>query len=180
MPKWSPKCGRGLRRRTRASAARSYGIPRRRGPGRRTGGQGQPRATAHNRGWCRRRQRTSSPPPTRVSSTAISSRQTSCWVPTVPSSCRISTSRRLSAMPAGRSRARYCCPLHMRRLRCGTGKPTAASDLYALGCVLYECLTGTQPFTGSYAEVFRGHLERPPDSGCPARRDVASHARPDR
>ena len=42
-------------------------------------------------------------------------------------------------------------------------EPTAASDLYALGCVLYECLAGEVPFPGANAaSVIYGHLEQPP------------------
>jgi serine/threonine-protein kinase len=44
---------------------------------------------------------------------------------------------------------------------------TAASDIYALGCVYFECLTGTPPFTGrDAAEVGFGHLAEDPPDPC--------------
>jgi serine/threonine-protein kinase len=54
------------------------------------------------------------------------------------------------------------------------GEPaTAASDLYALGCVVYECLTGVPPFGGkSLFEVGAAHLNEPPPDPAEVRDDV--------
>ncbi|GAA4676966.1 serine/threonine-protein kinase [Nocardioides nanhaiensis] len=49
--------------------------------------------------------------------------------------------------------------LSPERLR---GAPaTPASDLYAVGCLLWACLTGAPPYTGSDAEVVMGHVSEP-------------------
>src|ERR1700694_4486533 len=47
-----------------------------------------------------------------------------------------------------------------------TGKPTPASDQYALGIVAYEWLCGHCPFQGSLAEVHHLQLYEPPPSLC--------------
>jgi serine/threonine protein kinase len=39
---------------------------------------------------------------------------------------------------------------------------TAAVDIYALACVLYETLTGGKPFPGPSEQVIAGHLSAPP------------------
>ena len=46
------------------------------------------------------------------------------------------------------------------------GKPRTASDQYALGIVVYEWLSGTAPFRGSFAEMCAQHLHAPPPSLC--------------
>lgn len=42
------------------------------------------------------------------------------------------------------------------------GQPCPASDVYALGCVLYDLTTGHPPFDGSLPELMTAHLERRP------------------
>jgi eukaryotic-like serine/threonine-protein kinase len=43
----------------------------------------------------------------------------------------------------------------------------ARADLYALGCMIYECVTGSVPFEGAPGQVLRMHLEqRPPPPSC--------------
>jgi serine/threonine protein kinase len=44
------------------------------------------------------------------------------------------------------------------------GKPRRNSDQYALGIVVYEWLSGTRPFRGSFDEIVHQHLFVPPPS----------------
>lgn len=56
----------------------------------------------------------------------------------------------------------------------GTGEATPVSDVYALACLVYACLAGKPPFTGSAMEVAFAQLEREPADPCAGRADVPS------
>ncbi len=57
------------------------------------------------------------------------------------------------------------------RLTSGEADPRA--DIYALACVLHECLTGSQPYPGSSVEQqITGHLTLPPPRPSAVRHDL--------
>lgn len=53
-------------------------------------------------------------------------------------------------------------PLYMSPEQCRGEKLTAHSDVYSLGVITYQMLSGNTPFEGDYSEVMRAHKELEP------------------
>jgi serine/threonine-protein kinase len=52
-------------------------------------------------------------------------------------------------------------------------EPTAASDIYAFGCLVYACVAGRPPFGGrGLLQIGIGHLDEKPPDPCAARPDA--------
>ena len=66
---------------------------------------------------------------------------------------------------------------YMAPERLTTGQTDPRADIYALTCVLYECLTGSQPFPGdSLEQQIGGHLALPPPRAVDRQPDVPAAA----
>jgi serine/threonine-protein kinase len=53
-------------------------------------------------------------------------------------------------------------PQYMSPEQCQGRPPDSRADIYAVGCIAFELLTGAPPFTGMIAPLFAAHIKKPP------------------
>ena len=56
-----------------------------------------------------------------------------------------------------------------------TGQVDARSDIYSLACVLFECVTGRQPFTGDLRQIGMAHASAPPPTPSAMNPSLPTH-----
>ncbi|HSK91341.1 MAG TPA: serine/threonine-protein kinase [Euzebyales bacterium] len=79
------------------------------------------------------------------------------------------TGEQLTLAGLGPATFYYAAPEQLR-----TGERIdARTDVYAFGCVLYECLTASRPFEGKIAAVLGAHLQEPPPRVTDVRHDLS-------
>ena len=101
-------------------------------------------------------------------SSSLPGRSTRCYLGDFGVAKQVRTESGLTQTGAFIGTVDYAAPEQLE------GKPVAArADIYALGCVLYQCLTGLRPFEkGSDAATISAHLFEPPPSAHAKRPDL--------
>ena len=142
------RLARGRRRAGRGDAAGRW-----RRPAQADRPRGAAAAGAGDRPARARSPKRSTPPTPPASSTATSSRTTSWSKASAPSS-PTSASPRRSTRAASTAAPRSSAPPSTCRPSSGAAAPSArAADVYSLGCVLFEALTGVAPFARKEADT---------------------------
>jgi hypothetical protein len=80
-----------------------------------------------------------------------------------------STEEQLTQADLGPATFYYAAPEQLKAAH----RIDARTDVYAFGCVLFECLTGHRPFDGDIAAVLGAHLHEPPPRVTDSRPDLS-------